>query len=317
MVKKTTNDAAMHEDVSRIYRGARNELPPSRLDATILQAARSAVTPRPVARSPFSSTWTVPASLAAVLVLSVALVVFMSRERAVPVSEPLPASTGTATTEMGARDETPSTAAHAPEPVAPPMTPQDMAPTSRRIEPTVPDSRKTGAPRQPAEPSRAGDSVFEALKPFGRTMPAPRAPTVDAPVSAVSPSGSYADLVSVQTKGDAGAYTFIVKIEGFGIDRAPYGDWWEVLSEDGRLLYRGILSPGDIKERSYAGVGGPIPIEANTTVWVLTHTSSAGYGPMGLKGSPRTGFRKTEMPAEFAAKVGGQTGLGLRATPAR
>lgn len=316
MVKKSTSEAAAHEDIARLYRHAANELPPPRLDAAVLQAARSVVTSRPVARSPFSSTWAVPTSLAAVLVLSVALVVFMSHERVAPVPEPLSASTGTAATEVGARDETPSSAANAPEPPAPPQAPQDTTPASRPVEPVGRDSRKVAPLQRPAVPLRAGDSVLETLKPFGNAMPAQQAP-----VSAAAPLGSYADVVAVQTKGNAGAYTFIVRIEGFGIDRGQDVDRWEVLSEDGRLLYRGVLSPDDVKEQAFASSGGPIPIDADTSVWVLAHTSSAGYGPTGFKGSPRTGFRKTEMPAAFAAELAqrhdGQTGLGLRATPAR
>lgn len=320
MVKKSTNETTAHEDIARLYRRAAIELPPSRLDATVVQAARTAIKPRAAARSPFSSTWTVPTSLAAVLVLSVALVLSISHERTIQppetLSAPPAALSATAPGEMGARDETQPTAAHAPEPPAPPVAPQDTAPTSRSIEPVAPDRHKAAPLRRSAAPSRAEDNVFEALKPFSKTVPAQQAP-----VSAASPLDSYADIVSVQTKGGAGAYTFLVKLEGVGIDSGQDVDRWEVLSEDGRLLYRGALSPDDIKERSFASAGGPVPIGADTSVWVLAHTSSAGYAPVGFKGAPRTGFRKTEIPAELATVIaqrhGGQTGLGLRATPAR
>ncbi len=67
--------------VSRAYREEAQELPPAHLDARILaEANRAGTAAKRVAKSPFSSYWMVPASLAAILVLAVSVVVLLQFE---------------------------------------------------------------------------------------------------------------------------------------------------------------------------------------------------------------------------------------------
>jgi len=76
--------------LERLYRAASTEEPPEHLDAAILAAARREAGSRPrLAGSPFSTAWAVPVSLAAVVVLSVSLVVVMRDEGAGDVSTPV------------------------------------------------------------------------------------------------------------------------------------------------------------------------------------------------------------------------------------
>ena len=71
--------------LSRLYRRDADEQPDARIDARILAEARRAVAPkRRVARSPFARHWMVPTSLAAVLVLSVSIVLLLPE----PILEP-------------------------------------------------------------------------------------------------------------------------------------------------------------------------------------------------------------------------------------
>jgi len=64
--------------LSRLYRRGADEQPDTQIDARILAEARRAVAPkRRVARSPFARHWMVPTSLAAVLALSVSVVLLM------------------------------------------------------------------------------------------------------------------------------------------------------------------------------------------------------------------------------------------------
>lgn len=74
------------EQLSSLYKQARQDMPAAHLDEAILAAARreTASRPRP-AYAPFSGSWRVPAALAAVLVLSVGLVNLMEHE-AIPVN---------------------------------------------------------------------------------------------------------------------------------------------------------------------------------------------------------------------------------------
>ncbi len=65
-------------ELSRLYQRNSDNQPGSQIDARILAAARRAVAPkRRVAQSPFARHWAVPTSLAAVLALSVSVVLLM------------------------------------------------------------------------------------------------------------------------------------------------------------------------------------------------------------------------------------------------
>ncbi|HKQ30228.1 MAG TPA: DUF192 domain-containing protein [Burkholderiales bacterium] len=77
---KGKSDPALDiSDISRVYRADTGEQPPQRLDAAILSQARQAVN-APRAHGPFGSGWTMPLSAAAVVLLSVGVVVYMARE---------------------------------------------------------------------------------------------------------------------------------------------------------------------------------------------------------------------------------------------
>lgn len=77
-------------NLSRRYHETLQAQPPKHLDEKILAASRKAVDAKPrLAYSPFSSTWTVPVSLAAVLVLTVGLVILIQDE----TGQPLPGKT--------------------------------------------------------------------------------------------------------------------------------------------------------------------------------------------------------------------------------
>ena len=74
--------------LSRLYRDRATEQPDARLDATIRARAHAAVArDARVAHSPFAHNWIVPTSLAAVLVLSVSVVVLMPEPVDVPKRE--------------------------------------------------------------------------------------------------------------------------------------------------------------------------------------------------------------------------------------
>jgi len=71
-----------HEDkqISALYQKASAEQPPEHLDNAILAAAKREVRAKPRAVSPFSTRWTLPFSLAAVVVLSVSVVTLVQKE---------------------------------------------------------------------------------------------------------------------------------------------------------------------------------------------------------------------------------------------
>ena len=60
--------------------------------------------------------------------------------------------------------------------------------------------------------------------------------------------------------------------------------------------------------RSPAPVG-PVPIQADTVVWVRAHMNTGGYGGMAFKGSVKAGFKQAVHDAGFAADLAKQAPL--------
>lgn len=116
-----------------------------------------------------------------------------------------------------------------------------------------------------------------------------------------------ADVIAVQTSGQSGAYQFNVTVRSPDLGCKQYADWWEVVSEDGKLLYRRVLLHSHVDEQPFTRSGGPVPIQPDTVVWVRAHMNTGGYGGTALKGSVKTGFKPT-MPA-----TGFATGLAKQA----
>ena len=113
-----------------------------------------------------------------------------------------------------------------------------------------------------------------------------------------------ADVVRVQARGAPGAYELAVTVRSPDRDCGLYADWWEVVSEDGRLLYRRILMHSHPDEQPFTRPGGPVPIAADTTVIVRAHLVPTGYGGAVLRGSVARGFSAwADAPPDFAASL--------------
>ncbi len=112
-----------------------------------------------------------------------------------------------------------------------------------------------------------------------------------------------ADIVSVTAQGGAGAYTFSVGIKSPDTGCGQYADWWEVLSEDGKLLYRRILVHSHVNEQPFIRSGGPVAIGENEVVIVRGHMNTAGYGTKIYKGSVQGGFQEGQIAHDFAKDV--------------
>lgn len=112
-----------------------------------------------------------------------------------------------------------------------------------------------------------------------------------------------ADVLAVQVTGRSNAYEFSVELRSPDKDCGQYADWWEVLSEDGTLLYRRILTHSHVTEQPFVRSGGPILIESSDVVLVRGHMRPAGYGGKVLSGSVQNGFREVMIGSEFADDV--------------
>ena len=112
-----------------------------------------------------------------------------------------------------------------------------------------------------------------------------------------------ANVVLVKVRGIANSYSFSVEIESPDKGCSQYADWWEVLSEDGKLIYRRILAHSHADEQPFIRSGGPVKIDTDTIVWIRAHMHPGGYGGAAFKGSVKSGFKKAPLSPQFAADL--------------
>ena len=270
MTKKTRHDdTPAHPPLSELYRKGAHETSPPRLDAAILAEARRAVDTSRRTWSPFGSTWAIPMSVAAVVILSVTLVVFMPHENT-PVIE---------------------------------QAPLKQAPPSVTTQtPASPAAAKSAAPA-PAP------SALERTERYRNTTPAAN-DSMGVHLSGANARLS-ADVVSIKTTGKTGAYQFTVTLRSPDTGCSQYADWWEVLREDGTLLYRHLIPHSHVNAQPFILEGGPVPIQSDTVVWVRAHLHPTGYGGTALRGSIRGGFQHAALAPTFAAALANSAPLPL------
>jgi len=113
----------------------------------------------------------------------------------------------------------------------------------------------------------------------------------------------FADVLSVKVTGDSNAYQFAVEVSSPESGCDQYADWWEVLSGDGRLLYRRVLLHSHVDEQPFMRSGGPVPVDENVVVIIRAHMNTTGYGGVVMKGSLAAGFEPIQLEPGFAADV--------------
>ncbi len=114
------------------------------------------------------------------------------------------------------------------------------------------------------------------------------------------PSSEYADITSVKVSGSESNYTFSVGISSPDKGCQQYADWWEVISEDGELIYRRILGHSHVNEQPFVRSGGKVKIEKAEVVIIRAHMNTSGYGGEVFKGSVEGGFEQTDLSPDFA-----------------
>jgi len=111
-----------------------------------------------------------------------------------------------------------------------------------------------------------------------------------------------ADIEAVTVSGEPGAYSFSVTLRSPDTGCDQYADWWEVLGEDGSLLYRRILAHSHVDEQPFTRSGGPVDVQADTPVFVRAHMNNTGYGGIVFSGTPSGTFAAaTDFDTEAAA----------------
>lgn len=122
-------------------------------------------------------------------------------------------------------------------------------------------------------------------------------------------SSDVADVLSVRVTGSPGAYQFSVEVKSPDTGCEQYADWWEVLDEQGSLLYRRILAHSHTGEQPFVRSGGPVPIEQDTPVWVRAHMHPQGYGGAAFRGTVADGLSLADLDPGFASDVADQSPL--------
>jgi hypothetical protein len=171
-----------------------------------------------------------------------------------------------------------------PIPSTPPTEDEQPAPSETPVAPTAQvELSPTSSPVPPT------DEV--SLDPTDTPSAKPASPDIQA------------DVLSVSVNGEPGAYNFSVTVGSPDEGCSQYADWWEVISQDGALLYRRILLHSHVNEQPFTRSGGPVPIDAEEIVLVRAHMHPAGYGGILVQGTVAGGFEPVELGADFASDL--------------
>ncbi len=165
-----------------------------------------------------------------------------------------------------------------------------------------PQTEPDGRVGDMGDPNNAQDSPDDAADPSDDG--GPNTDSQDAPDNPDEP-GVRADVTQVSVSGSDGAYTFSVTLRSDDTGCPQFADWWEVLDEEGNLLYRRVLLHSHVDEQPFTRSGGPVNIDANTTVIVRAHMNTTGYAPQAqlMRGTPTTDFQPFQPPQNFAANA--------------
>ncbi|MGF1521172.1 MAG: hypothetical protein ACFBSF_02465 [Leptolyngbyaceae cyanobacterium] len=113
----------------------------------------------------------------------------------------------------------------------------------------------------------------------------------------------FANVTAVEISGESGVYTFAVTIQSPDTGCDQYANWWEVVSEEGDLLYRRILAHSHVEEQPFRRSGGPVSVQPDQSVIVRAHMDPQGYGTQAMQGTAITGFEEVTLPEGFAADL--------------
>lgn len=110
-------------------------------------------------------------------------------------------------------------------------------------------------------------------------------------------------ITNVDTSGEENNYQFSVGIKSPDTGCNQYANWWEVISEEGVLIYRRILGHSHVDEQLFVRSGGPVAIEKDQVVIIRAHMNTSGYSTQIFKGSIANGFSENTLAGDFAIEL--------------
>jgi hypothetical protein len=124
-----------------------------------------------------------------------------------------------------------------------------------------------------------------------------------APPESGSPD-TLADVTEVTVTGEAPSFQFSVTLRSPDTGCEQYANWWEVVRQDGSLVYRRILGHSHVDEQPFTRSGGPVAIEPGDEVIVRAYMHPGGYGGAAMRGTQAGGFDvDASIDAGFAAAL--------------
>ncbi|MBE9059975.1 hypothetical protein [cf. Phormidesmis sp. LEGE 11477] len=127
----------------------------------------------------------------------------------------------------------------------------------------------------------------------------------DSLATELSADETPASVVAVETTEEAAGYLFAVTVRSLDTGCDRYANWWEVVTEEGDLIYRRILAHSHIEEQPFTRSGGPIDSDLvrNQPVIVRVHMHPDGYSDRAMAGTVGEPFSQTTLPADFATEL--------------
>ena len=127
----------------------------------------------------------------------------------------------------------------------------------------------------------------------------------------IEETDEFAIVKSVKVSGNSSEYTFSVEVKSPDKGCSQYANWWEVISPDGKLIYRRVLAHSHVDEQPFTRSGEKVKIIPDQEVIVRAHMHPSGYGSgnIAMKGSVQTGFVEYDITDGFASDLEDQEPL--------
>jgi hypothetical protein len=118
-------------------------------------------------------------------------------------------------------------------------------------------------------------------------------------------SDYYAEILDVSAKKAlfGSSFSLYATVKSSDVDCDHYVNWWEAVSEDGKLLFRRTLGHPHSREQPFNRGGSTSSIKEDTVFYVRAHIHPYGYSNQGMKGSAKSGFEPVTIPDGFAAEL--------------
>jgi hypothetical protein len=132
---------------------------------------------------------------------------------------------------------------------------------------------------------------------------APEKPFIKTPPGGEGKTTIEAAVVGVTINGKENEYTFNVALKSDDTGCGQYADWWEIISPDGRLVYRRILGHSHVEEQPFTRSGGPVAVTPGQTLYIRGHMNKVGYGRKVYLGTVAGGFTPATLATDFAENL--------------